>query len=127
MTDLTQSGKAMSQDAMLASLRDIHLPAHAPGGLLAEILMAAGLAGCAALALVMLVRLFSFREKTAGPPTIADQLASAQRLPEADRRVALLHLLRAHAPERFAQVRAGLYRPGADNLAQLEAEVAHLV
>jgi hypothetical protein len=120
--------RALSESAMLSSLRDITLPAEAPGGLLAEAAMVVALAACAALLVAGLLRLISLRRKTSAPRGLKADLAALQKLAEADRRVRLLHLLRAHAPDRYAALARRLYRPeGAVTAAELEAEMARLV
>ncbi|MCV3274054.1 hypothetical protein [Roseobacter sinensis] len=113
--------RALSEEAMLASLRDIQLPAEAAGGLVADLAATVGLAGLVALILAGLIRLLS---RSAQRPQRRDPLAESRALPEAERRVALLHLLRARAPERYAAIRGEIYAPGGGvDLATLEAEV----
>ncbi len=119
---------ALSEAAMLASLRDIHLPPEAPGGVMAELAVAAGLAGLGAVLIVGLLRLLSNRRTDAPAVTAQDRMAALSDKPEAEWRVALLHLLRAHAPDRYAAIRGELYRrEGGVDLKALEAEVARLV
>ncbi|MFA3916354.1 hypothetical protein [Ruegeria hyattellae] len=119
---------ALSETAMLASLRDIRLPPDAPGGMVAELAVAAGLAGLGAVLVVGFLRLLSNRRAVAQEPGPTDRMAALADKPEAERRVALLHLMRIHAPERYAAIRGDLYRrEGGLDLKVLEAEVAHLV
>lgn len=111
----------MSEEAMLASLRDIHLPADAPGGLAAETAAALGLALLAALTAAAFLRLLSAR----GARAPADEARETRAAPEEARRIALLHQLRAQNPERYAALREGLYRPGGGpDIAALEAELS---
>ncbi|WP_299961205.1 hypothetical protein [uncultured Roseobacter sp.] len=113
--------RALSEEAMLASLHDIHLPAEAAGGFAADIAVVIGLASFAALLLVGVFRLVSLKARVA---PVESPLAGLQDLPEADRRVALLHVLREAAPERYAAIRGAIYEPGGGvDLATLEAEV----
>lgn len=122
------SDRALSEAAMLTSLRDIRLPAEAAGGIAADLAATIAIAGFAALLLAGVLRLLSLRNTAAAPETLADQLARLEEMPEADRRVALLHLLRAKAPERYRAVRGALYQPmGGVPTATLEAEVNRLV
>ncbi|MDP5217060.1 hypothetical protein Q5Y75_07515 [Ruegeria sp. 2205SS24-7] len=119
---------ALSETAMLASLRDIRLPPETPGGLVAELAVASGLAGLAALLVVGLLRLLSNRRAVAQELGPTDPMAALADKPEAERRIALLHLLRARAPERYAAIRGDLYRrEGGIEQKALEAEVARLV
>ncbi len=116
--------RALSETAMLAGLRDIRLPAEAAGGLLADVTATVALACMAALACAALLRLFGQRQKTHRPAPLADHVAALKNLPEADRRVALLHMLKRHAPERFATLQNSLYRPGNHiSVADLQREV----
>jgi hypothetical protein len=120
--------RAISEAAMLSGLRDITLPAEGAGGALAEVCIAMGLAGAAAWGVVAILRLFSQRVHAQTAATLGDQLANLDLLPEPERRIRLLHLLRAHAPLRYAQIAGNLYAPqGAVPTATLEAEMARLV
>lgn len=117
--------RALSEEAMRASLRDITLPPDAAGGWLSDLAMTIGLAGLAALLLALGLRLISQRSKSPRPQTVADRLAAVRELPPEDRRIALLHLLRTVAPDRYANVAQDLYRPGSTlDPDLLEAEVA---
>ncbi len=116
------AGRALSEDAMLAGLRDIRLPPEAAGGLVAEGLAALALGLLLALAIGSVLRLLSrARQLDAGVP---DPLARIAALPEEDQRLALMALLKTRAPERFAELSATLYRPGGlPGLEVLRAEV----
>ncbi len=106
------SGARPGEAAMLAALRDIRLPADAPGGTIAGIAAAVAFGGLAAIAVALVLRLASRRRRgTARAPLAAslDRLAGA---PEDLRRIELLHLLKASAPDRFEAIAAELYRPG---------------
>ena len=107
------TGRALSEETMLASLRDIDIPAQAAGGLPADIAMTVGLAGAAALLVAGVLRLLSQKHRSKPATTLQDRLNAARVLPEGDRRVALLHLLRDQSPERYRQVARDLYRPEA--------------
>lgn len=120
--------RALSEAAMLQSLRDIRLPTEAAGGMAADLAATIGLAGCVALVLAVALRGLSLQRRSAVPETLAMQRASLAALPEAERRVAFLHLLRAQAPERFEALRGALYRAeGGVDIETLEAEVNRLV
>lgn len=122
------SDQPLSEEAMLQSLRDMRLPAEAAGGVLAEVAVVVGVAALAALCLVGLLRLVSERRARPRPAPAEAPLAAILELPEGERRVALLHYLRDHAPQRFAALRGELYRPdGALDLAALEAEAGRSV
>lgn len=121
------SDQAMSEAAMLISLRDITLPVDAAGGAVADIAVTVGLAGVLALIIAAVLRLFSMRRPAAGSSLRAQILAMAD-MPDDTRRVALLHLLREAQPERYAAIKGALYQPGGGvDIATLEAEVTHLV
>jgi len=119
--------QSFSERTMLDSLRDIRLPTDAPGGALADLLTCVGLAGLAAWICVLALRL-CFRPRDTTPvKSLSQQVKDISALPEPERRVALLHLLRQHAPARYEALSDALYRPGQLDLARLEAEVAALV
>jgi len=121
------SEQAMSKEALLKSLVDIELPSQAAGGALAEFSAVIAIAAFAALFLAGLLRLFSRRVQT-HKPSEKDALAQILALPEQERRLGILHWLRAQHPERYAAISNELYRPNAGpDLATLEAEArAHV-
>lgn len=114
---------ALTEETMLAALQDIRLPADAPGGLAAEIAVGLGLGGLAAMLLLGLLGLLVQRRGVAPPLRLPQRLAALSSLPEAERRVALLHLLKSSAPEAHARLRSRLYAPGNLDLTEIEAEV----
>jgi hypothetical protein len=119
--------QAMSEAAMLISLRDITLPVEAEGGVVADVAVTVGLAGVLALIIAGMLRLFSMRRPAAASPLRGRYLA-IREMPDDARRVALLHLLRQAQPERYAAIKGALYQPeGGVDTATLEAEVARLV
>lgn len=119
--------QAMSEAAMLISLRDITLPFEAAGGSAADIAATVGLAGVLALIIAGMLRLFSMRRPAAASP-LRGQFLAIREMPDDARRVALLHLLRQAQPERYAAIKGALYQPeGGVDIATLEAEVARLV
>jgi len=121
------SDEAERAQTMLAGLRDIRLPAEAAGGALADMAAAVALGAFAALLIAGLTRLIGRRVRRGAAPE-ADPLDALAELAPDDRRVALLHLLRARDPERYARLRQNLYRrEAALDLAALEAEVRSLV
>lgn len=116
--------RAITKEALLSGLRDIRLPEPGPMDMLGNVTATVALASIAALLIVGAWRLLSsprLREGSQRAPDLA-------HLPEPERRVALLHMLKARAPERYAALRSQLYRPDGDlDLATLEAEVARHV
>ncbi len=117
----------LSETAMLASLRDIRLPAEAAGGPVADIAVAVGLAVMAALVVVALLRLLSTGRDAAAEHPHGGMTAGSD-WSDARRRVALLHLLRVRDPERYSAIAGDLYRRGGGpDLKVLEAEVERCV
>ncbi|SFD63191.1 hypothetical protein [Roseivivax sediminis] len=113
-----EPARAITEEALHAGLRDIHLPLNAPGGLVAELFAALALGLALALILGLLLRTLTARR--AGMPAEAPLDA----LPDEARRLALLRLLRERAPERYAEIAASLYRPGGlPEAAELQAEL----
>jgi len=119
--------QSFSKDTMLVSLRGIRLPDTAAGGALADIMVSIGLAALAAMLCVAMLRMFFRPRRKATAVTLAQRVQDAMALPDADRRVAMLHILKHHAPERYTDVSGTLYAPGQLDLARLEAEVTRLV
>ena len=121
------TGRAMSETAMLAGLRDIRLPAESAGGWPADLAAAVALSGLAALLVAGVLRLMSLQRNTPRPTGLQEEIADLAALPEEARRIALLHLLKARAPARFAELTGGLYLPGGGpDVAHLQAEVERL-
>ncbi len=112
---------ALSEEAMLTGLRDIRLPADAPGGLLAEALAALALGLLLAVMLGCLLRLVTQMRPRLQTANALDDLDT---LPEEDQRLALLKRLKAGAPERYASLTQALYQPGGlPDISTLRAEV----
>lgn len=109
---------------LLASLRDIRLPPTAEGGLVADLLVSAGLAALIALAILWL---FSVRRPVIAAETLTQSMEKIDRLPAEQRRIALLRLLQTKAPDRYAAISRHLYKPDAINVSALEVEVRRLV
>lgn len=107
------SGRALSETALQAGLRDIRLPADAAGGMGAELAAAIALATVAALLVGAIARQFLGRKPRPTTPSLSRQLAELDTLPDPERRIALLHLLKSYDPSQFAALRDSLYRPGA--------------
>ncbi|PWR03806.1 hypothetical protein DKT77_04675 [Meridianimarinicoccus roseus] len=118
-------GSALSEAALQAALRDIRLPPVAPGGLAAELAASVALACLVALGVAGLLRALAVRRPARTEPDAPRaRLAAALALPEPERRLALLRLLKTVAPDRFVALRAGLYRPdGGPDSAALRAEI----
>ena len=116
-----------SEETMLSALHDIRLPADAAGGLMAEIFAAIAVGACLALVAGGVLRFLTTRRPSRNEG-LREQYAAAIQLPDPERKVALLHLLTTHAPDKFAQFRDTLYRAeGAVDLTALEAEAGRLV
>ncbi len=119
------TGRALTEEAMLAGLRDIHLPAEAAGGALSDMAAAIALAGFAAMLVAGTVRWLSQRREE--EPGLTDFLDEISNASPSEQRVALLHRLKGQAPDKFAALSAGLYRPGpAIDIERLKAEVRAL-
>jgi len=115
---------AIDESALQAGLRDIRLPGEAVGGWLAE--MSATVALACILVLVVGGVLWLLSERRAKPRlrTLQDELASLEQLPEDRQCTALLHLLKRHAPEKFAALGQSLYQPNSGlRAADLRAEL----
>lgn len=119
------SEKALSEATMLASLRDIHLPAEAAGGALAEYAVVLGIAALASVGCVAVLRFLSVRVTENRSKIPADHFADHPGWSVDRRKVALLHRLRAQNPTRYAELRGDLYQPGGGpDLETLKDEVA---
>lgn len=116
--------RAIGEEAVRQGLRDIHLPDSAAGGLAADLLAALAIGLFAAILIGAALRHVSMSRRRSAAPTLEDRLAHLAGLPEADRQVALLHLLKSHAPDRHAALASSIYRPeGLPPSRQLEAEL----
>ncbi|NOE27022.1 hypothetical protein [Ruegeria sp. HKCCD6157] len=119
------SEKALSEATMLASLRDIHLPAEAAGGAVAEYAAVLGIAALASVGCVAILRLLSVRTAANRRPDPPDRSVEQPGWSVDRRRVALLHKLRTQSPKRYAELTGDLYQPGGEpDLATLQEEVA---
>jgi hypothetical protein len=103
--------RALTEDAMLASLHDIRLPSDAPGGLLAEGLAAGGLGLLLALGVAGLVVLLTRLNPAAIVKTDTNSGESGAVGDDARRR-RLLRQLKDAQPKRFAALAPDLYRKG---------------
>ncbi len=122
------SGQGMSEATMLASLRDIRLPAEAAGGLAGDIAVVICFAALAALCVGALVRLLSLRASKRVELSARDRMVALTDLPDPQKRVGLLHLLKELDPAGYGTVKGALYQPsGGIETATLEAEVARRV
>ncbi|WP_187429501.1 hypothetical protein ROLI_042100 [Roseobacter fucihabitans] len=122
------SDRAMSEEAMLASLRDMRLPSEAAGGMIADLAVTFGVAGLLAVLIAAGLRLLSQRRVSAPVASLKTRIAECAELPAPERRVALLYLLRAQDPIRYAELRGEIYHPGGGvDLATLEGEVKRFV
>lgn len=115
---------ALTHDDLIAGLHGMRLPDAAPGGLLADLAAAGAVGLLAGCVLALLFSLVSRPHPAARQPSLADRLDALARLPEADRTVELLHLLREHDPDAVRALRDQLYRRDAPlALADLEDRV----
>ena len=118
--------RALTEEAVLTGLQDIRLPAEAAGGTLAELLAVVGIGLSLALLLGLASRVVT-RPSAAKPcaPSMAARLAALSDLPEGERRLALLHLLKETRPDRFQALAEGIYRMGGlPDATVLETELA---
>ena len=112
----------ISEATLQASLRDIRLPSEAQGGLAADLAATLAFASLAALIGATVWRLAT-RAKPVKAPTLRRSLNDLPKDEDA-RRLALLRLLKTHAPDRFAALRPTLYAPGPVlDVQTLEAEL----
>ena len=119
------SKTAMSDTTMLASLRDIRLPAEAAGGVWADYAAVIGLSALTAICVVYVLRMLSTRRRAT---RVSREVEDISAMPDDRLRVALLHRLRAQNPQRYSELSEGLYRPdGEPSLATLKDEVARRV
>lgn len=116
---------ALSEATMLASLRDIHLPAEAAGGVFAEYAAVFGVAALASVGCVAILRFLSIQTNAIKSMDPTDELTDQPGWSADRRKVALLHKLRAQNPTRYAELRGELYQPdGGPDLKTLQDEVA---
>lgn len=114
----------LSDAAMRVALLDLHLPSSVPGDAVGELAAAVAFGGLAAVAVAGVLRLITRRRRAHAVEPLTAALDRLAKAPEDVRRVGLLHLLKARAPERFATLRAELYRPGSALTAdQLDTEL----
>lgn len=116
----------MSKEAMLAGLADIRLPEAAEGGLAAELAVAIGVAALTAGCLMAFGRILGVSRRRVRPLSLAAEIDAVADLAPTERRLRLLHLLKARAPGRYAELLSGddLYKPdGAPDVAAIEAEL----
>lgn len=114
---------ALSETVMLDGLRDIRLPAGTPEAVLADVVTGLGLGGLAAVMVLLILRGLANLRPSPRPPSLRMQKQAALAMEPAARRVALLRLLRDHAPERFAALTPQIYQQGAVPDDTLIAEV----
>jgi hypothetical protein len=115
--------RALTEEALFAGLRDIRLPDQAAGGVLAEVLAALALGLVVAVVLGLVLRML-----TLARPVAATAATDVSTLPEEEQTLALLRILKANAPERYAALRGRIYQAGGlPDLAELRQEVARHV
>lgn len=117
--------RALTAQAVKDGLQDIRLPPDAPGGMAAELLVAVALGLLLAVLLGQALRLVTVVRPAARPPRLGQRIAALAPLPDEDRRLALLHLLKETDPAALARLSAALYRPGGlPPAAEIEAELS---
>lgn len=127
-TAVPASDAALSEQTLQASLRDIRLPGEVAGAGVIDLVLVAGLAGCLAVVLLVGLRFVTGARQPAPTQGLERQLDQLDTLTSDQQRVALLHLLRRHAPERYRQITGDLYKPGMlTDLARLRDEVRRCV
>ena len=104
--------RAISQEALLQGLRDIHLPPEIAGGGIAQMLAALAMGLGFALIIGGILRVFSMRPKRVRPVTLNDRVIAARDLPSDAQQVALLHLLKDASPERYQALSKRIYQKG---------------
>lgn len=104
--------RAISQEALLQGLRDIHLPPEIAGGGIAQMLAALAMGLGFALIIGGVLRAFSTRPKRVRPVTLDDRVIAARELPSDAQQVALLHLLKDVSPERYQALSRRIYQKG---------------
>ncbi len=104
--------RAISQEALLQGLRDIHLPPEIAGGVIAQMLAALAMGLGLALIIGGILRVFSMRPKRVRPVTLNDRVIATRDLPTDAQQVALLHLLKDTSPERYQALSQHIYEKG---------------
>lgn len=100
-------------ETLLAGLQDIRLPADAPGGLFAEMMVVIGMALGLALLVSLALRVVLRRpERTAAPLSLSAQVAALRDRPADDRVIGLLALIRTHVPGALPGLRPRIYGAG---------------
>jgi len=114
----------LTTEDLANSLQDIRLPDAAAGGLLAEILAALGVGLLLAFCVGMIVRLVSRRRSAPRLATLAERIVALEDLPEPERALGLLHILKERDPQAAAQYGSAIYaRGGLPDAATLKAAI----
>lgn len=104
--------RALTQEAVHSGLRDIRLPADAAGGLVADLLVALAIGLLLAVLFSWLARIVTLSRPKVLQPSLKRDVQALATLPDADQQIALLHLLKSRAPDRYRAMVDSLYRPG---------------
>ncbi|KMK65188.1 hypothetical protein [Puniceibacterium sp. IMCC21224] len=116
--------RALTEEAVRSGLRDIRLPMEAAGGLAADLLAALAIGLLCAVFLGLLARFVTLSRPKASRTSLKREVTSLEVLPDDAQRIALLHLLKARAPERYRALVGEIYRPGGmPELVALRAQV----
>lgn len=94
---------------LLAGLQDIRLPESAPGGLIAELAAAVGVGLLISSVLSFLIPILTRKETQNRAPSLDEKLDAARQLPEAERSVSLLHMLREQDKDAVDALQKRLY------------------
>ncbi|SFB12196.1 hypothetical protein SAMN05421688_3053 [Poseidonocella pacifica] len=117
--------RALTRDAVLQGLQDIRLPADAPGGFLAELLVALGAGLFFALLLAILARAVLRFQPKARPRTLSGRIADLRGLGPERQALGLLALVKQRRPEVYARYARDLYQAdGMPSVEALERELA---
>lgn len=104
--------RKLTADDLLAGLADIRLPAEAAGGLAAELFAALGLGLLLALAISAVLPLITKRKTVSSRRSVRERIKAARALPDSERTIALLHLLKEKRPEIAERMNKTIYAPG---------------
>lgn len=97
---------------LLSGLYGNRLPETAAGGIWADMLVAVGIGLLCAVAVSSLLPLITSERRQKPTVTLRVEIARLESLPDAARKIGLLHLLRERDPRSFHALRSRLYGRG---------------